>query len=228
MPTLIYHGHACVEIHGSKAKILIDPFLSGNPLADVKPEQVSCNVILVTHGHSDHLGDTVSIAKRTGATVVATYELAAYLGKKGVKTHAMHIGGAHEFAWGKVKLTNAAHGGMIDGEDGPYFTCACGFLVSIDGSVIYHPGDTALISDMKLVGRFNDLNVALLPIGDNYTMGPEDALEAVDMLMPEIVVPMHYDTFDLIRQDAAKFAKSVEETTSCRCVILKPGQKLDL
>ena len=229
MPSLTYHGQACVEIHTAQARIIVDPWLDDNPAADIKAADVQCDAILVTHGHGDHLGDTVSIAKRTGAVVVATYELAQYLQGKGVTTHAMHIGGAHEFAWGRVKLTPAAHGGLIDGEEsGNYTTVPCGFLVGVDGHVFYHSGDTGLISDMALLGRLNKISVAVLPIGDNFTMGPDDAIEAVNMIQPDVVVPMHYDTFDLIRQDVGRFAKDVAERTDAQCVILKPGGKLHL
>jgi len=228
MPELIYHGHACVEIHAAQVKLIIDPFLAGNPQADVAPGDVSCDVILVTHGHGDHLGDTVEIASRTGALVVTTCEMATYLDNKGLNTHAMHIGGAHEFPWGQVKLTNAAHGGMIDAGEPGHYTFPCGFMLTLDDRVIYHPGDTALISDMALYGRLNDIDVAFLPIGDNYTMGPDDAIEAVRMLKPKRVVPMHYNTFELIEQDVELFAQSVEDQTETECLILIPGDCLDL
>lgn len=229
MPTLIYHGQSCVEIHAEKATIIVDPWLDDNPMADIKADDVQCDVILPTHGHSDHIGDSEKIGKRTGATVVATYELALYLQNKGLTVHPMHIGGAHEFPWGKVKLTPAAHGGLIDGEDsGNYTTVPCGFLVTVDGHTIYHSGDTGLISDMELIGRLNDISVAVLPIGDNFTMGPEDALEAAKMLGPKIVVPMHYDTYDLIKQDVDEFAGNVEASTEARCVVLRPGERVEV
>lgn len=228
MPTLIYHGHACVEIHASKAKLIIDPFLTGNSLADVGPDDVSPDAILITHGHGDHIGDTAAIAKRTGALTVSTYELAMYMRGQGLDAHPMHIGGAHEFEWGRVKVTNAAHGGVIDSADLPYFTYPAGFLVTVDGKTIYHPGDTALIPDMALYGRLNDIDVAFLPIGDNFTMGPEDAVEAAKMLKPMVVVPMHYDTFDVIQQDVAAFAQAIETNTGARCIVLRPGDELKL
>lgn len=182
----------------------------------------------MTHGHGDHLGDTIEIAARTGALVVTTYEMTTYLDSKGLNTHAMHIGGAHDFPWGRVKLTNAAHGGLIDAAEPGHYTFPCGFMLILDDRVIHHAGDTALISDMALYGRLNDIDVAFLPIGDNYTMGPDDAIEAVRMLKPKRVVPMHYNTFELIEQDVDLFAQRVEDQTEADCVILTPGDCLDL
>ena len=230
MPRLIYHGQSCFEIHATKAKLIVDPWLDDNPVADIAAAEVECDVILVTHGHSDHIGDTEAIAQRTNATVVSTYELVCYLESRGlgVTAHSMHIGGAHDFDWGRVKLTPALHGGIVDVEGGTHFTVPCGFLVTVDGKTIYHAGDTGLSAEMALIGRLDNIDVAILPIGDNYTMGPDDALEAIKMLVPKTVVPMHYDTYDLIQQDAELFAQRVGAETSATCAILKPGQALDI
>ena len=228
MPSLIYHGQSCVEIHAQQANIIVDPWLDENPMADIRADDVQCDVILVTHGHSDHVGDAVKIAQRTAATVVSTYEMTFYLERKGLTVHGMHVGGAHQFPWGRVKLTPAAHGGLVDIEECTHTTVPCGFTVTVDGQTIYHAGDTGLMSDMALIGRLNDVAVAVLPIGDNFTMGPEDAIEAVKMLSPRVVVPMHYDTYDLIKQDVEQFARNVEESTDSACTILRPGEQLDV
>ncbi|MBM4050497.1 MAG: metal-dependent hydrolase [Planctomycetes bacterium] len=227
MPTLIYHGHACFEIHAKDGNLIIDPFLSGNPVAKAKPGDIACDAVLLTHGHGDHLGDTVEIAQKNNAVVVCTYELALFLGTKGVTTHAMHIGGGHQFPFGHVKLTPAAHGGLIEGADGKFTTHPCGLLVTVEGKKVYHAGDTGLICEMELLGKHHEITVALLPIGDNYTMGPQDAFEAAKMINPQIVVPMHYDTFELLKQDAQKFKERIEDETLARCTILLPGDKLE-
>jgi L-ascorbate metabolism protein UlaG (beta-lactamase superfamily) len=220
---LTYHGHACFSIRTSKANLLIDPFLSGNPQADVRPDQVKPDYILVTHAHGDHLGDALPIAKRTGATVISNNEIHNYLSKQGAKTHGMHIGGAHVFPFGKVKLTIAHHGSAFP--DGSYGGAPCGFLLWLDGKVFYHAGDTALTYDMKLYGE-EGIDVAMLPIGDNFTLGPEDAVKAVGFLQPKTAVLMHYNTFQVIAQDAVAVAQAIASQTAARPVLLKPGETL--
>ena len=219
-------GHACLLFQSDGGTVLIDPFLSSNPTAAAKPEELNPDFILVSHGHGDHLGDTVPIAQRTGATVIANYEIAGWLQKHGVQsTHGMQHGGGHQFPFGRVKLTLAFHGSQLpDGSDGGN---PCGFLITFqDGKKVYDAADTGLFGDMRLIGE-EGVDLALLPIGDNYTMGPDDAVRAVKLLAPKRVVPIHYNTFDLIAQDAAAWAQRVRQETQAEPVVLKPGEWLD-
>ncbi len=219
-----WYSHACFLIDSGKAKILIDPFLTGNPLAPVKAETIAADYILVSHGHGDHVGDTVAIAKRTGATVVSNFEIQNWMAAQGVQNmHPQHIGGGHNFPWGRVKLTLALHGSALP--DGSYGGNPCGFLLYIDGKKIYHACDTGLFGDMKLIGE-EGIDLAILPIGDNFTMGPDDALRAVKLIEPKRVVPIHYDTFDVIRQDPNSWAARVEKETSAKVVVMKPGNTI--
>jgi L-ascorbate metabolism protein UlaG (beta-lactamase superfamily) len=223
---LTYHSHACFSISVGDTVLWIDPFLTGNELADLQADQVQADYILVSHGHGDHVGDTVTIARRTGAMTISNFEIQNWLLAQGVeKAHPMHIGGGYDFPFGRVKLTPAWHGSALP--DGSYGGTPAGFLLTLYGKKIYHACDTGLFYDMKLIGE-EGLDVAILPIGDNFTMGPEDALRAVRLLEPKIVIPIHYDTFDVIRQDPALFAQRVEEETSARCLVLHPGDRLNL
>lgn len=224
--TLHYHGHATWTIESNGTRIVIDPFFEGNPVADMSPAQVQANYILVSHAHGDHLGDTVAIAKRTGATVISNFEIANYVQSQGANAHPLHIGGGHDFPFGRVKLTIAHHGSSFP--DGSYGGNPCGFIIQTGGKTIYDAADTGLFYDMKLIGDREDLDVALIPIGDNFTMGPDDALYAVQLLHPKVVIPMHYGTWDLIAQDVGEFAKRVEADTSSKCKILKPGSSYTL
>jgi L-ascorbate metabolism protein UlaG (beta-lactamase superfamily) len=223
---LTYHSHACFGIVVGDTHLLTDPFLDGNPLADVRPDEVEADYILVSHGHGDHVGDTVQIAKRTGATTISNFEIQSWLQGQGVEnTHPLQIGGGYDFPFGRVKLTIAHHGSALP--DGSYGGNPAGFLLTLEGKTIYHACDTGLFYDMKLIGE-GGLDVAILPIGDNFTMGPDDALRAVKLLAPKIVIPIHYDTFDVIKQDADAFASRVEAETTAKCVVLKPGDTLQL
>lgn len=228
MTTLTWHGHSCFLLEHDGTRILIDPWIAENPKADVTPEGLGkVDYILVSHGHFDHFADCIPIAKRTGATVVSTFELVAFCQKQGVENaHGMNLGGAFLFPFGRVKLTPALHTGSIDGDqEGTFTTDCCGFLISLDGGPsVYHAGDTALIMDMQLLqGR---VDVAILPIGDNFTMGPEDAARAVEMIQPEVVIPMHYDTFEVIEQDPEGFRQMVGDTA--RVEVLRPGGSIEL
>ncbi|RMF62878.1 MAG: metal-dependent hydrolase, partial [Calditrichaeota bacterium] len=211
MAKLTYLSHAAFLLETNGHKILVDPFLTGNPLAPVKPEDVECNYVVITHGHGDHIGDAVSIAKRNNATVIANYEIATWFGAQGIAVHPMHIGGAHQFPFGRVKLTIAHHGSGFQTDDGfVYMGNPAGVLLTFEGKTIYHAGDTALFYDMKLIGEMNSIDVALLPIGDNFTMGIDDAVKATEFLNPKKVVPMHYKTFEVIDADPRQFAEKVQ------------------
>ena len=224
MPKATFYGHSCVMLSDGSDNIIIDPFLTHNSQATAKPEDISVSHVLVTHGHADHVGDSLPIARRNKATIIAGYELANLLEKEGVDVHPMHIGGSHPFSFGRVKLTIAHHGGGYGPEDAIYGGPAVGFLVQIGGKTVYHPGDTGLFYDMKLIGEMNDIDLAFLPIGDNFTMGIDDAVKAAEFLQAKTVVPFHYDTFPVIQADPNEFAGRV---TGAKVVVLKPGESLD-
>lgn len=208
---LTFWGHACFLLETGKHRIVIDPFLTGNPVAKVKAEEVKCDFIVVSHGHGDHLGDTVSIAKRNKALVISNFEIASYCGQQGCQSHPMHIGGSHTFPFGRLKLTIAHHGSSLaQGGSFLYLGNPAGFIFNIDGKCIYHAGDTGLFYDMKLIGEMNKIDVALLPIGDNFTMGIDDAVKAVEFLKPGLTIPMHYKTFEVINVNPEGFASKVQ------------------
>lgn len=223
---LTWYSHACFLIQTDGTNLLVDPFFSGNPLSPIQADQVKPDYILVSHGHGDHLGDTVAIAKRTGATVISNFEIHNWLAAQGVESlHPQHIGGGFNYPWGRVKLTIAHHGSALP--DGSYGGNPCGFLFYIDRRKIYHACDTGLFYDMKLIGE-EGIDLAILPIGDNFTMGPDDALRAVKLIEPKQVVPIHYNTFDVIKQDPHAWAQRVYTETGAEVTVLKPGQDLTL
>ena len=223
---LTWFGHAALGLETDGYNILVDPFLSGNPVASAQPEQVQADYILVSHGHGDHVGDTLAIAKRTGATVISNAEIAGWLKKQGVKTHAQHLGGGFKHPFGYLKLTLAIHGSGLP--DGTYGGNPAGFLLTTNhGKKIYMACDTGLFGDMRLIGE-EGLDLAVLPIGDNYTMGPDDALRAVKLLQPKVVTPIHFNTWDLITQDPHAWAQRVEKETGACVHILRPGESLTL
>jgi L-ascorbate metabolism protein UlaG (beta-lactamase superfamily) len=224
---LTYHGHSCFSVEGAGKTIWLDPFLTNNPLADIQVDDVKeADYILVSHGHGDHLGDAIAIAQRTGAIIISNHEIATYCQESGIEAHGLHIGGGCQFSFGRVKMTIAHHGSSFP--DGGYAGNPGGFLFDVEDKRIYSAADTGLFHDMKLLGEEKTIDVALLPIGDNYTMGPDDALRAARLLRPRLVIPIHYNTFEVIQQDPYAFAERVKEDTEADCVVLAPGESLDL
>lgn len=224
MPTIRYLGHSCFLVSEGKASVLFDPFLTGNPKAACSASEVHPNAILLSHGHADHLGDAVSISKRTGAVVVAAYELAMHCQREGATVHPMGIGGQRRFDWGTVKLTHAFHSSSVETGGGfQYAGMPTGIVLGFGGKTIYFAGDTGLFGDMALIGRRHKPDLALLPIGDNFTMGIDDAVEATIMIQPKAVIPMHFNTFDLIAVNAEEFRKKLADQP-VQCVVLQPGQ----
>ena len=220
-------GHAAFALDIDGQHVLIDPFFSGNPKASTGADSVPADYILVSHGHGDHVGDTVAIAQRTGAKVIANTEIVHWLiGKKVANTHSQHIGGGYHHPFGYLKLTIAHHGSRLpDGGDGG---SPAGFLITTpDGHKIYFAGDTGLFSSMSLYGD-EGIDLAMLPIGDNFTMGPDDALRAVNLLRPKAVIPMHFDTWKPIEQDAAAWVERVNAETHSQAVLLDPGDTYTL
>lgn len=221
-------GHACFLVSDNGHSLIIDPFLTGNPAASRKPEDVKVETVLLSHGHGDHVGDALSIAKNNDATIIAPYELAVYSEKNGAKVHHMHIGGAHDFPFGRVKLTQAWHGSAVMDGDIPIYTGnPCGFLLTMSGTTVYFAGDTGLFGDMKLIGDRHDIDTAILPIGDNFTMGIDDALYALKLINPKKVIPMHYNTFPVIEVDVNVFANGAKEL-GYECIILEPGDSTEV
>ncbi len=223
---ITWYGHATIGLEVDGHKLLVDPYFTGNPAVITKADNVGADYILVTHGHFDHVGDAAAIAKRTGAMVISNFEIAEWMRKQGVKdTHEQHIGGGHDFPFGNVKLTPALHGsGLPDGTNGGN---PAGFLITLkDGKKIYISGDTGLFSDMKLIGQ-EGIEIAFLPIGDNYTMGPDDAYKAVELIQPKHVIPVHYNTWELIAQDAGKWAERVTKL-GVKVHVLQPGDSLTI
>jgi L-ascorbate metabolism protein UlaG (beta-lactamase superfamily) len=228
MAKLTWHGHSCFTLRTDDGtNIMFDPWLDENPKADIRCADVDqLDYLLISHGHFDHFADGVKLAKKTGATVVSTFELVSFAQKQGAQNgHGMNIGGGFDFPFGRVKLTPAIHTGTIAGdEEGAFTSDPAGFLVTLkNGQRLYHSGDTCLTLDMQLLKGQVDL--ALLPIGDNFTMGPEDAARAVEFIQPKTVIPMHYNTFEVIEQDPEKFRQLVGDRA--RVEILNPGESFE-
>ena len=215
-----YFGHSCFLLDDGKYKVLTDPFLTENPLAAAKPEDIECDYILVSHGHFDHLGQAEEIAKRTGAQVLAIPEILGTM--TGVNGHGMNVGGTVKLPFGSVKMVPAIHSCMVAGG------IAAGFVVEIGGQVVYFAGDTALFSDMKLIGELCGVTVAVLPIGDNFTMGIKEATMAAEFVGAGKVIPIHYNTWPLIAADAEDFKKQVESKGKATVIVVKPGESVEL
>ena len=210
MAKLTFHGHATFSIEcDDGTNLVIDPFFTDNPMCDHDGTTVAADFILLTHGHGDHVGDAIPLAERTGATVIASYEIASYFESKGFPASPQHIGGGVTYPFGHVKMTPAIHGGKLDLPGGEGFTTTPGgFLITLaSGQRFHHAGDTSLTMDMQLLK--GKVDVAVLPIGDRFTMGPEDAVTAVDFIGPKIVIPCHYDTWPPVEQDAEAFKAAV-------------------
>ena len=226
---IIFHGHACTEIQTTGAKIIIDPWLRENPLSDISPEHITPAYILLTHGHYDHFGDTVEIALSCGSTVIAPSELAKFCSSQGLRAIVMNQGGWLTLPGIRIKMVRADHSSSIKSPDGNiYAGLAAGYIIEADGKKVYHAGDTALFSDMSLIGSCG-LDAALLPIGDTVTMGAEDAAEAARLLKARIVIPIHYNSFPAICCNPEEFKELMRyRTPDCECRILSPGDQLTL
>ncbi|HJV44947.1 MAG TPA: metal-dependent hydrolase [Bacillota bacterium] len=227
---ITYHGHSSVQISTSGTSLIIDPFLTNNPLAMAKAEEIRVDYVLLTHGHSDHIGDALQIAKQNDATIIGTYELATYFSWQGTKVHPMNIGGGWNFEFGRVKLTQAFHSSGVTLDDEQkivYMGMPCGILLTIEGKTIYHAGDTGLFSDLKMIGELNSIDLAFLPIGDNFTMGPDDALIAAEWIKANKIVPIHYDTFGLVKQDGVAFVDQLR-SKGLEGMVVNPGETFSL
>lgn len=224
-----FHGHSCVQLQFGSHSIVIDPYLTENPVAVAKAEDVEASHVLITHGHSDHITDAVSIAMRNDAAIIAVEELAVHLAKQGARTEAMHVGGAWTFEFGTVHFVQATHASSVRTSDGSlaYAGVPVGFVIVTDEGTVYHAGDTGLYGDMQWLGERFDIDLALLPIGGRFTMGPEDALVAAERIRAKRVVPIHYDTFPPIRQNASAFVEALARKRIAGFA-LKPGETLKL
>lgn len=216
-----YINHACFMLETEDDAIIFDPFLEGNELG-LKPEDIKVSYVFVSHYHYDHLGDAFAICKQNDATLISTAEICHAAEQEGVKAFAMHIGGTHMFPFGKVRITLAFHGSGIPGGH------ACGFIVDFHGTTVYYAGDTGLFGDMKLLGQLEKIDYAVLPIGNTYTMGPEDAKIAVELLGVTKVIPVHYNTWPVIAQDPELFKDNVEAAGKATVFVVDPGEELAL
>ena len=220
-----YYGHAAFLLDDGTHRVLVDPFLTGNPMASIAANEVDCDFILLTHAHGDHLGDAPSIAARTGAAIVAIPEVISVCESQAcdeIKSHPMNIGGSLDLPFGKVRMTIAQHSAGVAGG------IACGFVIYIGDKVVYYSGDTALFSDMQLIGRKDAIDYAVLPIGDNYTMGLEDAAMAAQWLNASHVIPIHYDTWPVIAQEVNHYKEVTEAMTRAKVNVVAPGEMIEL
>lgn len=224
--SLTWYGHASLGLQVGEYQLLVDPYFSDNPAAAISAKDARANYILITHGHGDHVGDTLEIAKRDHATIISNFEIGNWFEAQGYTVHTQHLGGGFKHPFGYLKLTLALHGSQLP--DGSYGGNPAGFLLTTpDGKKIYMAGDTGLFGDMKLIGD-EGIDLAVIPIGDNYTMGPDDALRAVKLIRPKVVIPVHYNTWPLIAQDPEAWKKRVEAETETKVVVLNPGESITL
>lgn len=224
MLKLTYLSHSSFMLDDGECVVLIDPFITGNPNAPMKSEDLKADFIVLTHAHGDHLGDALNISNENDATIIAVNELANYCAEYGANAHNMHIGGAHTFAFGRLKFTIAHHGSST--ADGKYMGEPAGALITMGGKTVYHCGDTGLFYDMKLIGEMNKIDIMLAPIGDNFTMGIADALKAVELANPGLAIPIHYNTFPVIEVDPHEFCKGVEMQGK-KCRVMNYGETID-
>lgn len=225
---ITYYGHSCILVEEAGKRVIIDPFLTGNPTAKIAAEDVKVDAVLLTHGHADHFGDTLTIAKQNDCPVVAVYELAEYCQNHGVKAQHMNIGGSYQFDGFKVKYTLAFHSSSLEVNGTTvYMGQPAGILLTMGDKTIYHAGDTALFGDMKIIGELNDIDTAILPIGDVLTMGPEDAAIAAEWVGAKKVIPVHYNTFPFIEQDANSFAELLK-SKGIEGAVLEPGASTEI
>jgi L-ascorbate metabolism protein UlaG (beta-lactamase superfamily) len=226
MVKITFIGHSCFLLNNGKEKILIDPYISGNPVARADADQKKADYILVSHGHGDHLGDAIDLAKSSGATIISNNEICFWCADKGVKKfHPLHIGGGHAFPFGSVKLTIAHHGSSLGNFQ--YGGEPAGLIIHTDNKVFYHAGDTGLFLDMKLIGELDKIDLAFLPIGGNFTMDVSDATKAVEFLKPQKAIPMHYNTNEYVKADPAEFVAGIK-ALGTEGIILKPGETYEL
>ncbi len=225
MPQISFHGHSVLQIRTDEHTILIDPFITGNPLCDLNADDIKCDYIILSHGHGDHLGDTIDIARRNDAEVIAMVELAHYCKDHGVKkVQTLNLGGCFKAPFGQVKLTLAHHSSSTP--DGAYAGDPAGIIIHFDNKTIYHAGDTALFFDMKLIGEMHKIDFAFMPAGDYFTMGPDDFVKAAEFVNADISIPIHYNTFPVIKIDEHELCRKVEAIGK-KCLIMKPGDVID-
>lgn len=219
---LTYYGHSTFMLSNGETSIVFDPFFNGNTWEKAKPEDIKCQYIFISHGHGDHYGDADLIGKANDALVISTAEVAHKAEEAGLRAHAMHLGGKHDFEFGSIRLTPAFHGAGIPGGH------AAGVIVTFYGKTLYFAGDTAFFSDMQYLNRFGQLDYALLPIGDNFTMGPEDALLAASLIKADVTIPIHYKTWPVIDEDPDAFVAELKAKHSQKGLVVEPGSTITL
>ncbi|CAM2977061.1 metal-dependent hydrolase [Paenibacillus sediminis] len=225
---ITYYGHSTILVEGGNKRVIIDPFLSGNPHAVIKSGDVKVDAILLTHGHNDHFGDSIEIARNNNCPIIAIVELADYWESKGVKTIGMNIGGKYKLEGVTVKFTLAFHSSSVETENGPIYAGEpAGILLTMEGKTFYHAGDTGLFGDMRLIGELNQIDAAALPIGDFFTMGPEDALIAAEWIRAKRVIPIHYNTFPIIEQNGTAFCNALQEK-GIQGIALQIGESIEI